>query len=149
MAFDDEWARYKADAAAGTSGGTRLDHVPDGPGNRGKGAPDLMVYADDLGAIGSAAFTLHERLRKAGDITRGAEGDGNTATAARVLAKENLVTGSALSTTSEVWNSQLKTVLQACATISDHLDYSVRLHSQEDKKIAASMPVSEISKYFR
>ncbi|MEU8548869.1 hypothetical protein AB0C81_18065 [Streptomyces roseoverticillatus] len=149
MSFEKEWAQHKADAS------TRLDSASAGPG--GGGAAGLVVHADDLGAVGHEAYLLHEGLRKAGDVARGAEGgEGNTANAVAELKRENFATAGAISTAVEVWNSQLKTVLQACAHISNHLDYSTAAHARDDAEIAADLieakravAVSEIEKYFK
>lgn len=73
------------------------------------------------------------------------------------MQSHGFTSGGALKTTVDVWTSQLKTVLQACAHISDHLDFSKKLHAEDDAKIGAvllsgdgsALPVSEISKYFR
>ncbi|WP_431044597.1 hypothetical protein ACQUSR_23575 [Streptomyces sp. P1-3] len=151
MSFREEWARARAEAATRT----RLDHA-DGVASSG-GPSDLIVRQDDLGRIGHAAFMLHGRLKKAGDITRGAEDEGATAKAAAALTSHNFAMGAALTTTATVWGDQLRTLLQACAHVSNHLDYTKRSHAAEDAKIAASLghrdgsavSVSEISKYYR
>ncbi|MCD9144345.1 hypothetical protein [Streptomyces albireticuli] len=149
MSFEKEWAQHKADA------GTRLNSASGGSG--GGGTAGLVVHVDDLGAVGHEAYVLHEGLRKAGDVTRGAKGgNGNTANAVAELKRENFATAGAISAAVEVWNSQLKTVLQACAHISNHLDYSKAEHARDDAKIAADLSaakhpvtVSEIEKYFK
>ncbi|MEU0337297.1 hypothetical protein ABZ261_28860, partial [Streptomyces sp. NPDC006193] len=66
-------------------------------------------------------------------------------------------TGSALEQTVETWTSQVKAVLQACAHISDHLDYSQKLHAEDDAKIGAvlrgsggsAVSVSQLNEYFK
>ncbi|MGV9314742.1 hypothetical protein ACWDR0_21535 [Streptomyces sp. NPDC003691] len=123
----------------------------------GKGPGDLVVNQDDLGAVGHEAFVLHGRLRKGGDIAGGGSakgGEGNTARAARELSARHLDTGGELYTTLSVWTSQVRTVLQMCAHVSNHLDYSKKSHSSDDATVEASirdragaaLPVSEISK---
>ncbi len=42
-------------------------------------------------------------------------------------------------TTLSVWESQVKAVRQACAHISNHLDFSKKLHANDDAEIAASI----------
>ncbi|MEU8890602.1 hypothetical protein [Streptomyces sp. NPDC048442] len=66
-------------------------------------------------------------------------GAGTTAQAAAELGSHHLASGSELCTTLEIWTSQVKTVLQMCAHISNHLDYSVNPHAQDEKLIAADM----------
>ncbi|MGW1277539.1 hypothetical protein ACWD4V_11375 [Streptomyces tsukubensis] len=122
-----------------------------------KGSGDLVVTQDDLGAVGHEAFVLHGRLRKAGDIAgegSGEGGEGTTARAARELSGRNMSTGGELYTTLSVWTSQVRTVLQMCAHVSNHLDYSKKSHSADDiaveatvrDRTGAALPVSEISK---
>ncbi len=74
--------------------------------------------------------------------------------AAAQLTSHGFSLGDGLSNTVETWTSQVKTVLQGCAHISNHLDYSKKAHNQDEAEIAASMSmrngapmsVSEISK---
>ncbi|MGW1148573.1 hypothetical protein ACWD6I_26860, partial [Streptomyces sp. NPDC002454] len=127
------------------------------PGSSG-GDKDLVVNQDDLGAVGHEAFVLHGELRKRADIAgKGADGSGSGSTmqASEVLASHNLRLGGEMALTVEVWSSQVKHVLQACAHISNHLDYSKKLHAQEDVRIADEIrgrtgppPVSALNDYF-
>ncbi|GAA3216536.1 hypothetical protein GCM10020256_18880 [Streptomyces thermocoprophilus] len=118
------------------------------------------MYQDDLGAVGHDAFLLYESLRKEADIaTAGASGGGagSTGQAGSHLKSHNFATGAALEKTVEVWSSQLKSVLQACAHISDHLDYSKKQHGNDDARIGTvlrnadggAVSVSELDKYFK
>ncbi|WFB07901.1 hypothetical protein LRS74_13210 [Streptomyces sp. LX-29] len=133
----------------------RLNHA-DGV-TAGGGSEGLVVYQDDLGQVGHEAHTLHTRLRKAGDVAQGSEGDGSTAKAAATLTSHGFAMGGALTTTAFVWRRQVETLLQACAHISNHLDYTKQSTAREDAKIAASLryrdgstePVSEILTHFR
>ncbi|MEU1790965.1 hypothetical protein ABZ553_34860 [Streptomyces sparsogenes] len=154
MSFEEEWNGLRAEAT------TRMRLNEAGKGSSsggGSGSHDLIVYQDDLGQVGHEAFLLHERLRKAGDMTRGAKDDGQTAKAASALTTHHFTLGGALTSMAVIWNDQLKTLLQACAHISNHLDYSKNSQAHTDAKIAAdmagrdgtAMPVSEISKYYK
>ncbi|WP_078966136.1 hypothetical protein [Streptomyces sp. WM6378] len=155
MLFEEEWAELK-DAAAKKAGSMQLASATDTPKGGAPVSGDLVVHQDDLGRVGHEAFLLHGRLLKAGDVTRGAQGSGATADAATALDHEGFTMGSALTVTVTTWGSQVKTLLQACADISNHLDYSAASHSSDDAWIGASLqhrngapaPVSEISKYF-
>ncbi|MFJ4624348.1 hypothetical protein [Streptomyces sp. NPDC088812] len=155
----DEWEQLKADAVEGGATRMRLNQIPADPGG-GSGAGDLVVNQDDLGAVGHDAFLLYEDLQTGADIAgAGAnkDGVGSSSQAAAALKSHGFATGGALETTVDIWTSQLKTVLQACAHISDHLDFSKKLHAQEDAKIGAvilgtdggALPVSQIDKYFQ
>ncbi|MER5464779.1 hypothetical protein ABT010_29670 [Streptomyces sp. NPDC002668] len=92
-----------------------------------------MTY-DDLGAIGHEAYVLHGRLIKDGDVARE-----SSFTAGTALTSHHFDVGSELSTAAELWNSKLNTLLQACAHISNHLEYSSKSHAEEDADIAATL----------
>lgn len=162
MTFNEEWAGLVSAAKERQQPvGVRLNQLEPGSGSSSGGSQhDLVVTQDDLGAVGHEAFRLHGELRKKADIA-GAGGDkggsGSTALAAKELSDRNLTMGGELYTTLSVWDSQIKTVLQMCAHISNHLDYSKKSHANEDEAIAASLrhrdgtavSVSEISKYVK
>ncbi|MGW0706406.1 hypothetical protein ACWD4G_10670 [Streptomyces sp. NPDC002643] len=158
----EEWERAKAAASDGQavqSDGQAVQTQLNQAGPGGAGDADLVVHQDDLGAVGHEAFVLHGELKKKADIAgMGADqnGSGSTMQAAAVLKSHNLGLGSELESTVEIWTSQVKHVLQACAHISNHLDYSKKLHAQEDVGIAAEisgrtgpLPVSALNDYFK
>ena len=155
----DEWEQLKHQTADRHSTQMQLNQAPStgtGPG----GKPDLVVQQDDLGAVGHAAFVLHGDLEKKVDIAgAGMNSDhaGSTHQAASELSRSNFTMGGELMTTLTVWESQVKAVRQAFAHIANHLDYSKKLHANDDAKIAAviksrdgsALPASELSKYFK
>ncbi|MEU5161835.1 hypothetical protein AB0G74_19845 [Streptomyces sp. NPDC020875] len=118
-----------------------------------------MVRQDDLGAVGHEAFVLHGELKKKADIAGtglDAGGSGSTMRAAAGLKSRNLGLGAELESTVGIWTSQVKHVLQACAHISNHLDFSKKLHARDDAKIATEIggrtgpvSVSALNEYFR
>jgi hypothetical protein len=135
----------------------QLNHAPDAGG--GGGSADLVVHQDDLGAVGHEAFALHSDLHGQGDVAgmgMDAHGSGSTMQSATELANSNFALGDSLSLTVEIWTSQVKSLLDACALISNHLDFSKKMHANDDAEIAASVrrrdgsgrSVSEIDKYF-
>jgi hypothetical protein len=85
------------------------------------------------------------------------DGSGPTMQAGADLKSYNFALGSELKTTVSMWDSQLKHLLQSCAHISNHLNYSKALHANDDAEIAASvrgstgdaLPVSQLAKYFK
>ncbi len=117
------------------------------------------MHQDDLGDVGHEAFILHGELKKKADVAGAGvdkSGSGSTMQAAAALKSHNLGLGTELESTVEIWTSQVKHVLQACAHISDHLDYSKKLHAQEDARIGAeirgragSLPVSTLNDYLK
>ncbi|MET7617082.1 hypothetical protein [Streptomyces sp. NPDC005408] len=154
----DEWEQLKAQAAEKGSTGMRLNQLPADPGGGGQG--DFVASQDDLGAVGHDAFILHGDLGKQADIAGAGmdkNGAGSTMQAAGNLKSHNFAFGSALETTVSVWDTQLKTLLQACAHISNHLNYSKKMHANDDAEVGISLhhrdgsavPVSELNKYFK
>ncbi|MFE7514389.1 hypothetical protein ACFU8I_24640 [Streptomyces sp. NPDC057540] len=139
MSFEEEWASVRSASTADVS--TRLNQVAPEPG---AGGADLGVDQDRLGAIGSAAYALHGRLAKDGNHART-----STTEAATRLKGHDFLTGSAMAAVQETWDSQLKTLLDACANISNHLDYSAASHAKEEQDIAAALSASRIDQYFK
>lgn len=154
----EEWEEAKAAAAAREGAGMRLNQAG-ASGHGGSGTADLVVRQDDLGAVGHEAFILHGELSKKADIAAagsGNEASGSTMRAAAALKSHHLDLGSELESTVEVWTSQVKHVLQACAHISNHLDYSKKMHARDDTHIAAELKgrtgpvsVSALNEYFK
>ncbi|MGV9955453.1 hypothetical protein ACWDU0_26670 [Streptomyces cellulosae] len=154
----DEWEQLKSQTAGRQPAQTQLNGAPaQGPGG---GKPDLVARQDDLGAVGHEAFVLHGDLEKKVDIAgAGMNSDhaGSTHQAATTLSGSGFSMGDELMTTLSVWESQVKAVRQACAHISNHLDFSKKLHANDDAEIAASimrrdgtaLPASELEKYFK
>ncbi|MEV2210821.1 hypothetical protein AB0H86_04840 [Streptomyces sp. NPDC050997] len=154
----DEWEQLKADSAQRSSTHMQLNQLAADGGGGGGSSSNLVVNQDDLGAVGHEAHTLFEDLRTGTDIAGlHTNGAGFTMQAATSLKSHGFEIGGALELTVEVWTSQAKTVLQACAHISNHLDYSKKQHAHDDDKIAAQVrhrdgsaaSVSELSKYFK
>lgn len=154
----DEWEQLKARAAESESPHMRLNQLAAAGGSGGTG--DLVVRQDDLGAVGHEANVLYDDVKKQADIAAAGAGkgsSGSTMQAATVLKSHGFQTGGALATTVEMWTSQVKAVLQACAHISDHLDYTQKLHSEDDAKIGAvlrgrdgsAVSVSQLNQYFK
>lgn len=143
MSFDEEWASARTDATAATSSGMRLNRVPD-EGSGGGSSADLSVNQDKLGEIGSAAYALHGRLRSDGGHARA-----STSEAAAMMTVNSFQTGAAMRIVHDTWNSQLNTLLDACANISDHLDYSAASHAREEEEITAALAVSAINEYLK
>ncbi|WP_406058454.1 hypothetical protein OG462_17025 [Streptomyces sp. NBC_01077] len=142
MSFEEDWAAEKVAAADSTR--MRLNQVaPSAGGSGGAGNADLSVSRDELGAIGGDAYVLRERLAKDGDHARPGTFD-----AAIALTNSDFASGSALLTVHDRWNTQLRTLLDACAHISNHLDYSAASHAREEQDIAASLSVATVSGHF-
>ncbi|WMX48091.1 hypothetical protein [Streptomyces roseicoloratus] len=153
MSFEDEWAAEKAAVAM------RLNKADStGSSTPAKGSGDYVVEDDDLGAIGHAAHGLFNGLQSAGK-----HADAASETAGTSLKGDGFDTGAALSEVNGTWETQVKTLLQACAHISNHLNYTKKSNQAEDDWIAAQLriigpvapgrdgavPASQIDKFFR
>ncbi|MFG2878255.1 hypothetical protein ACGFYU_25150 [Streptomyces sp. NPDC048337] len=140
MSFDEEWSAARATAAANVS--MRLNHVPVEPGGGGGG--DLELNQDHIGAIGSEAYKLHTRLQNDGKHAATA-----TTEAAGALTKENFGSGAALLKANTTWESQVKTLVAALASISNGLNYSVKSHAKDEQQLHADFTASAIDQYLK
>ncbi|MCP9958666.1 hypothetical protein [Streptomyces sudanensis] len=131
----DEWEQAKREAATRM----RLNQAAPGAGPSPGAGPDLVVHDKVLGGLGDLARELRDRAARDGDHARTA-----TAEAASELTADGLDLGAAMRAVHDAWSTKLKTLKDACAHISNHLDYSRSVHAKDDQKIAASMPVSRI-----
>ncbi|MFE1367919.1 hypothetical protein ACH4KO_33675 [Streptomyces anulatus] len=152
MSFDEEWGALKAAAAM------RLNQVGGSGGSGPKGSADYVVNDDELGAIGSAAFKLFNGLEPTGKHAKAA-----SETAGTSLKGDGFDTGAAFTEVIGTWDKQVKTLLQACAHISNHLDYTKASRKKDDEWIETQLriigpvapdkdgavPASQINKYFR
>ncbi|MGW6723832.1 hypothetical protein [Streptomyces sp. NPDC054995] len=155
MSFEQEWGELKAAAA------TRLNQVggTGGTGGSGpKGAADYEVPDDQLGDIGHAAFNLFNGFEPTGKHAKAA-----SETAGTSLKGDGFDSGAAFTEVIGTWEKQVKTLLQACAHISNHLNYTKKSSKADDELIEAQLriagppvpgadgavPASQISKYFR
>ncbi|MFF3399337.1 hypothetical protein ACFYW6_12530 [Streptomyces sp. NPDC002659] len=156
----NEWEQIKSAVSGQPSTGMQLNQLPAEPGAGGGSGGDFVAHQDDLGAVGHEAFILHDLLGKQADIAGAGmdkDGAGSTMQAAASLKIHNFALGAMLETTVTMWDGQMKSLLQACAHISNHLDYSKALHANDDAQIAASVrqrngaavPVSRLSEYFK
>ncbi|KND33732.1 MULTISPECIES: hypothetical protein [Streptomyces] len=152
MSFDEEWGALKAAAAM------RLNQVGGSGGSGPKGSADYVVNDDELGGIGSAAFKLFNGLEPTGKHAKAA-----SETAGTSLKGDGFDTGAAFTEVIGTWDKQVKTLLQACAHISNHLDYTKASRKKDDEWIETQLriigpvapdkdgavPASQINKYFR
>lgn len=139
----DEWEQLKTDTAQQQPTGMRLNGL-DGNAGTTAGSGDLVVNRDDLGAIGHEAYLLYGRLSRDGDHARPATFDASIA-----LTNGNFTSGSELLKVHDRWNSQLRTLLDACARISNHLDYTKSTHAKDDADIGGDLlSTSKINEYF-
>ncbi|MDQ0698325.1 MULTISPECIES: hypothetical protein [unclassified Streptomyces] len=140
MTFEKEWAELRA--AAAERGAMQINSAP---AQGGGGSADLVVNRDDLGAIGNDAYELRTKLSKDGDHARPATFD-----AAIALTNGNFASGSAVLKVHDFWQTHLKTLLDSCAHISNHLDYTKALHAKDDVKVGGDLSsISKLSEYMK
>ncbi|MFE2979427.1 hypothetical protein [Streptomyces sp. NPDC059258] len=152
MTFEDEWQQQKADVAAQHGSSMRLNGVPSyDPGGphmgAGPGTEDYVVFDDDLGQVGHDAFLLFDDMRGAGKHART-----ETGTAATSLQGDGFAMGKAMAEVNKVWERQVKTLMQACAHISNHLEYTSKANKVQDELIETDMSrvkASKINEYFK
>lgn len=128
----DEWEQAKATASGQDTRMQLNQHAPVGGGGGGNG--DLVVRDDELGALGNMAYELRGQVSTAGDHARQ-----NTFDAATGLTNDGLDMGAALTELHDAWSTKLGTLKEACAHISNHLDYSRAAHAKDEDKVATGM----------
>ncbi|MFE2292340.1 hypothetical protein [Streptomyces sp. NPDC059452] len=123
----DEWEQLKAAAAEKHSTRLQLNGIPpeDTPGTG-----DLKVNQTDLAAVGNSAFKLYERLWDKGRVAL--PGSDRAATDLR---GQGFELGSALRHVSKRWSKQLRSLTDACAHISNHLDFTKNAHQGDEYDI--------------
>ncbi|MEU9004922.1 hypothetical protein [Streptomyces sp. NPDC048551] len=136
MSFDEEWAAARTTAAANVS--MRLNQAPE------SGGQDLELNQDHIGAVGTEAHKLHSRLQADGKHAATA-----TAEAAGALAKEGFASGAALTKLNSRWEGQVKTLVAACAQISNGLNYSLSSHNKEEQQLYAEFTTSKLDEYLK
>ncbi|MFD0036129.1 hypothetical protein ACOMD4_31385 [Streptomyces anulatus] len=145
----DEWEQAKARAQQDAA--MQLNRVAPEPGGSG-GDGDLVVHDDVLGALGNLAHTLRQHFSTASDHARQ-----NTFDASIQLFNDGLDMGSALTELHDAWNTKAGTLKEACAHISNHLDYSRAQHAKDAVEIATDLrtvggdelSVSRINDYYK
>ncbi|MER5227486.1 hypothetical protein [Streptomyces flaveus] len=148
----EEWEQLKADAAQRQSTQMQLNQLPaDGGGGSGRDG-DLVVHDDELGKLGNLAYDLLERFRVDADLARP-----STFTASIDLFNDGLDMGSALTELHDAWNTQQGALKEACAHISNHLDFTRAQHAKDEAHVVTGMQnaagdlmtVSRINEYFK
>ncbi|WP_112469549.1 hypothetical protein [Streptomyces triticisoli] len=135
----DEWEQLKAQAAERRSTQMQLNQVDDGGGTYGPyllpseyGA--LKVKNSELQKIGKSAHELYNQLW---DKARVATPSSDSA--ATDLSKQGFTLGAGLQTVSNRWEEQLKSLMDACAHISNHMRLTKKLHAGDDGYIQRQM----------
>ncbi|MET8981987.1 hypothetical protein ABZX85_40975 [Streptomyces sp. NPDC004539] len=134
----DEWEQLKAGALERQqSSGMQLNSLDLGTDPEGRqvtmpGAYGVLkVSQKDLAAIGKSAHTLfndlYDKARVAGP---------SSDSAAKDLTEQGFALGAGLQHVSTRWTAQLKSLMDACAHISNHMHVTKKLHADDDDYIA-------------
>jgi len=135
----DEWEQLKTQAAERQSTQMQLNQLDPGDGSPGiAGGPskygDLKVPNASLTKISKSAHTLYNKLwdkaRVAVPSSDSAAGD---------LSKQGFALGAGLQHVSNRWEQQLKSLMDACAQITNHLQVSKKIHAGDDNYIMRQM----------
>ncbi|MBY8868984.1 hypothetical protein [Streptomyces sennicomposti] len=135
----DEWEQLKAEAGERQSARMQLNHVEPGGGTYGpyivpSQYGDLKVKNSQLQKIGTDAHQLYNQLW---DKARVATPSSDAA--ATDLSKQGFVLGAGLQHVSDRWEQQLKSLMDACAQISNHMHTTKKLHAGDDGYIQRQM----------
>lgn len=135
----DEWEQLKSEAAQRGSTAMRLNRLPAEAGSGGAGPQgDLAVNQQDLAAVGDSAFKLFENLGR-----HGRDAWSVSQTAAKDLTTQGFALGGGLDHVQERWEKQVQSLLDACAHISNHMDFTQNAHAGDEYHIYST--VSSIS----
>lgn len=123
----DEWDQLKSAAAEKESSTQmQLNGLPeeDRP-NAGSPTGDLTVHQKDLALIGDEAFKLYNRLWKEARVA-------DTYSTGSDLTSQGFALGGALTHVSSRWDKQLGSLMDACALISNHMDFTKNAHAGDE-----------------
>ncbi|MET7852198.1 hypothetical protein ABZT48_29010 [Streptomyces avermitilis] len=131
----DEWEQLKSEAQQRQQSTThmQLNQLPVDPGG-GSTQGDLKVSQKDLAAVGDAAYELNQAFEHFSDLARM-----SSITAGDGLKSEGYAIGSALDHVAERWVDQVRSLLDATAHISNHLDYTKGAHAGDEVYIAGTL----------
>ncbi|MEV3861145.1 hypothetical protein AB0J38_43415 [Streptomyces sp. NPDC050095] len=134
----DEWEQLKADAAGRQSTHMQLNQLDPGDGGGSAALPgstgDLKVTDADLNKIGSSAHTLYNQLWDKARVSIP-----SSDTAAGDLSGQGFALGGGLKHVSNRWDEQLKSLMDACAQISNHMQVTKKVHAGDDHYIQRQM----------
>ncbi|MFH8613456.1 hypothetical protein ACH4E8_00065 [Streptomyces sp. NPDC017979] len=132
----EEWDQLKATAADRGNQQMQLNGLPPGEGGGSSGGQGVLRASQtDLAAVGDHAFKLYDRLwpEARTPIAR------STGRAADDLVAKSFALGGALRHVAARWDKQLGTLMDACAHISNHMDFTKKTHKDDDEHIKRNM----------
>lgn len=130
----DEWEQLKT-AAQGRTAHMQLNQASHQGGGGGGGEQgDLAVDQQDLAAIGDSAFKLFEDLGR-----YGRDAWSSSQTAAKDLTTQEFELGGGLDVVQKKWEKQVQSLVDACAHISNHMDFTKKAHRGDEHFIASTV----------
>jgi len=135
----DEWEELKAQAAERHATRMQLNHVDGGGGTYGPYVlpsqyGDLKVKNSELQSIGTAAYELYDQLWNKARVA-----NKSSDSAASDLSRQGFALGAGLKHVSDRWEEQLKSLMDACAQISNHMRVTKTLHAGDETYIQRQM----------
>ncbi|MFJ8546256.1 hypothetical protein ACIRFH_30500 [Streptomyces sp. NPDC093586] len=132
----NEWEQLKADTLRRQQGSVhmQLNQVDGGGPSKPVQYGDLKVANDGLTKIGTAAFELYDQLWKKARVSVP-----SSESAAADLSKQGFALGAGLAHVSTRWDEQLKSLLDACAHISNHMRVTKKVHDGDEGYIQRQM----------
>jgi hypothetical protein len=139
-----EWEQLKTEAADRSGTRMRLNQLDGGgSGSGGDTQGDLRVNQKSLAAVGNAAFKLFDHLGRDGKHAKAASDS-----AASGL-KADFELGGALAHVVTRWETQVRTLQDACAHISNHLEFTDKTHRADDEHaLSAISKISDLESGF-
>lgn len=125
----DEWEQLKT-AAQDRSARMQLNQASAQEGGQG----DLAVDRQDLAAIGDSAFKLFEDLGR-----HGRDAWSSSQAAAKDLITQEYELGAGLDVVQKKWEKQLQSLVDACAHISNHMDFTKKTHRGDEHFIVSTV----------
>ena len=129
-----EWEQLKADAAANSGAHMQLNKAGDGGGGGGGKKGDLTVNDTALSDVRDEASKLNTRLWKEGRVAVP-----TSETAAGNLTSQGFDLGGALQHVADRWDVQLKSLMDACGHIANHMDFTKYVHQGDDQYVRSKV----------
>ncbi|WP_055694474.1 hypothetical protein [Streptomyces prasinopilosus] len=132
----NEWEQLKAEALQRQQGSAQmqLNQLDGGGPPKPSEYGDLEVANDALTKIGSAAFELYDQLWDKARVSVP-----SSDSAAADLSKQGFALGAGLRHVSNRWEEQLKSLMDACAHISNHMRVTKKIHDGDEGYIQRQM----------
>ncbi|MGW0734191.1 hypothetical protein [Streptomyces sp. NPDC002851] len=135
----DEWEQLKAEASRNQSAHMQINGGHPSTGNKGG---DLKANQKELAAVGDSAYKLFDTLGR-----YGRDAWSSSQTAAKDLTSQGFALGGAIRHVQARWEKQLQSLLDACAHISNHMDFTKKAHRGTEEYVSDTL--SSISKLDR